>query len=64
MGGTSDVGAGGRGRPLAVSWTGGNARGVLWTFADESTLSGGPAVAADGSVHVATRGRALVRCLA
>jgi peptide/nickel transport system permease protein len=44
---------------LAASWIGEAAPALGWTFEAESDLSGGPAVASDGSLYVASQGGAL-----
>jgi peptide/nickel transport system permease protein len=45
---------------LAASWEAGASPAVGWTFEDASGLSGGPAVASDGTAYIATQGGALV----
>jgi hypothetical protein len=45
---------------LAAVWSGGKTPAVAWRFEEQSGLSGGPAVAADGTVYLAAQSGALI----
>jgi peptide/nickel transport system permease protein len=45
---------------LAASWNGGDSPAVVWTYAEAGELSGGPVVAADGTIFLASRESLLV----